>query len=127
MLKLSSKARKQVIALIFTMVAVIVGSAFAIVWIQQQISRTAQNSKVLEFQLAETSRKLRYLDERIAGDHQPVVLQSKVAGVLRPAVEDQVVFVQEQQLAGGRAYAVSQPYEVSMDLALLDFEAAVRK
>ncbi|MDQ8194598.1 hypothetical protein QEH59_09185 [Coraliomargarita sp. SDUM461004] len=124
MLKLSSRARRHVIVLIFSMVAVTVGSAFAIVWMQQQISRTAQNSKQLESQLAETSRKLRYLDERIAGYHQPVVLQGKVAGILRPSVEDQVVFVQERQLAEGRTYAVSQPYEVSMDLALLDFDSS---
>ncbi len=124
MLKLSSHTRKQVIALILVMVVVTVGSAFAIVWMQQQISRTAQNSKQLESQLAETSRKLRYLDERIAGYHQPVVLQGRVAGILRPSVEDQVVFVQERQFATGRSYAVSQPYEVSMDLALLDFDTS---
>jgi hypothetical protein len=104
------------------MVTLIVGSAFSIVWMQQQISRTAQSSKHFESQLAETSRKLRFLDERIAGYHQPVVLQGKVAGILRPSVEDQVVFVEERQLANGRAYAVSQPYEVSMDLALLDID-----
>jgi hypothetical protein len=124
MLKLSSTARKHVVALIFAMVVVTVGSAFAIVWMQQQISRTAQSSKKLESQLAETSRKLRYLDERIAGYHQPVVLQGKVAGILRPSMEDQVVFVEERQLASGRSYAVSQPYEVSMDLALLDLNTS---
>jgi len=124
MLKLSPAVRKHVIALIFAMVAVTVGSAFAIVWMQQQISRTAQNSKSLESQLAETSRKLRYLDERIAGYHQPVVLQGKVAGILRPSMEDQVVFVEERQLATGRRYAVSQPYEVSMDLALLELDTS---
>ncbi len=120
MFKMSSKTRQRVVALIFTMIVVTAGSAFSIVWMQQQISRTAQNSKELESQLAETVRKLRFLDERIAGYHQPVVLQGKVAGVLRPSVEDQVVWVQERQLATGRTYAVSQPYEVSMDLALLD-------
>lgn len=124
MLRISSNARKHIIALILVMVVVTVGSAFAIVWMQQQISRTAQSSKQLESQLAETSRKLRYLDERIAGYHQPVVLQGKIAGVLRPSVEDQVVFVQERQLAAGRSYAVSQPYEVSMDLALLDLDTS---
>lgn len=123
MFKLSPRARKYVIVLIFAMVALTVSSAFAIVWMQQQISRTAQNSKQLESQLAETTRKLRYLDERIASYHQPVVLQSKVAGVLRPSVEDQVVFIQERQLATGRSYAVSQPYQVSTDLALLDLES----
>ena len=122
MLHPSHRARKHVILLILTMVMVTLGSAFAIVWIQQQISRTAQSSKHFESQLAETSHKLRYLDERIAGDHQPVVLQGKVAGILRPSVEDQVVFVEERQFATGRAYAVSQPYEVSMDLALLNID-----
>ncbi|MFT5836922.1 MAG: hypothetical protein ACI9ZV_000423 [Candidatus Azotimanducaceae bacterium] len=124
MLKLSSQARKQVVVIILAMVVVTVGSAFSIVWMQQQISRTAQNSKQLESQLAETSRKLRYLDERIAGYHQPVVLQGKVAGILRPSVEDQVVYVQERQLVTGRSYAVSQPYEVSMNLALLDLNTS---
>ena len=50
------------------------------------------------------------------------MLQGKVAGVLRPSVEDQVIFVEERQLVTGRTYAVSQPYEVSMDLALLDVD-----
>lgn len=124
MYKLTPKTRKRVIALILAMVVVTVGSAFAIVWMQQQISRTAQSSKQLESRLAETSRKLRYLDERIAGYHQPIVLQGKVAGILRPSVEDQVVWVQERHLATGRSYAVSQPYEVSMDLALLDLDTS---
>ena len=124
MLNLSQRARKHVILLILAMVTVTFSSAFTIVWIQQQISRTAQSSKDFESQLAETSRKLRYLDERIAGYHQPVVLQGKVAGILRPSVEDQVVFIKERQLATGRAYTVSQPYEVSMDLALLDIDSS---
>ena len=122
MLQPSHRARKHIILLILIMVTVILSSAFAIIWIQQQISRTAQSSKHFESQLAETSRKLRVLDERIAGYHQPVVLQSKVAGILRPSVDDQVVFVEERQFATGRAYAVSQPYEVSMDLALLNID-----
>ena len=122
MLQPSHSARKHIILLILVMVTVIVGSAFAIVWMQQQISRTARSSKHFESQLDETSRKLRFLAERIAGYHQAVVLQGKVAGILRPSVEDQVVFVEERQLATGRAYAVSQPYEVSMDLALLDID-----
>ncbi|TVP79053.1 MAG: hypothetical protein EA353_07075 [Puniceicoccaceae bacterium] len=112
------------LALILAMVVVTVGSAFSIVWMQQQISRTAQSSQQLESQLAETLRKLRFLDERIASYHQPVVLQGKVAGVLRPSMENQMVWVQERQLPSGRSYAVSQPYEVSMDLALLDANTA---
>jgi len=48
------------------------------------------------------------------------VLQGKVAGTLRPSLENQVVWVRENDLPSGRVYAVSQPYEASMDLAFLD-------
>jgi len=105
------------------MIAITVGSAFAIVWMQQQISRTAENSQLLESQLAETSRKLSYLDERIATVHQPVVLQGKVAGLLRPSTENQIVWVRENNLPTGRAYADSEPYKASMDLAFLDLDS----
>lgn len=120
MTKFSAKTRKRVYALILANVAVIVGSAFAVVWMQQQITTTAKNSKQLESKLAEQVRKLRHLDQRIAGEHQPVVLQGKVAGSLRPSMEDQVVWVQERHMATGRSYAVAQPYEASMGLARLD-------
>lgn len=120
MTQISSKTRRQMIALIFTMVAVTVVSAFSIVWMQQQIARSAESSQTFESQLAETLRKLRFVDERIATQHQPIVLQGKVTGVLRPSLENQVVWVDERQLPSGRSYAVSQPYEVSTDLALLD-------
>ncbi len=122
--QLSPKTRQRMVVLILAMVAVTVISAFSIVWMQQQISRTAANSQKLEAQLSETLRKLRFLDERIATHHQPVVLQGKVAGLLRPSMEDQVVWVQERQLPSGRSYAVSQPYEVSSNLALLDASSA---
>lgn len=118
-MKISSKTRQRCIALIFTMIAITVGSGFAIVWMQQQISRTAQNSKEIEGQLAEMVRKINYLDERIANIHQPVVLQGKVAGTLRPSLENQIVWVEERNMPSGRVYAIAQPYEVSMDLAML--------
>lgn len=119
---MSPQSRKRIYMLVISMIAITVMSAFSIVWMQQQISRTAQNSKENEAKFAETVRKLRYLDERIATMHQPVVLQGKVAGVLRPSLDNQIVWVNEQNVATGRAYALSAPYEVSMDLALLDFE-----
>jgi hypothetical protein len=102
------------------MAVTVITSAFAIVWMQQQISRTAQSSKHLEAELAEMVRKIGFLDERIAAIHQPVVLQGKVAGTLRPSVDTQVVWVRERKLPTGRAYAVAEPYEVSMDLAMLE-------
>ena len=118
--KISQKTRGRIYCLIVAMIAVTVGSGFAIVWMQQQISRTAQRSQKTEIQLAETVRKLRYLDERIATMHQPVVLQGKVAGTLRPSMDNQIVWVRESNVPTGRAYALSQPYQTSMDLAFID-------
>ena len=124
MTKISLSTRKKAISLILSMVVITLSSAFFIVWIQQQLSRTAQSSKELESDLAKSYSKLRHLDQLIAGNHQPVVLQGKVAGSLRPAVESQVVFVRERELATGRRYAISQPYEVSEGLASLDFDTS---
>ena len=120
---MSFQSRKQIYLLVISMIAITVMSAFAIVWMQQQISATAQNTKNSEALLAETVRKLRYLDERIAMVHQPVVLQGKVAGSLRPSMDNQIVWVNEQNVETGRAYALSAPYEVSIDLALLEYES----
>jgi len=117
---MSSQSRKRIYFLVISMIAITVMSAFAVVWMQQQISRTAQNSKQNEVKLADTVRKLRFLDERIATMHQPVVLQGKFAGVLRPSMDDQIVWVNERNVATGRSYALSAPYETSMNLALLD-------
>lgn len=122
-MKLSHQTRSRGIALILAMAAIVVGSAFAIVWTQQQISRTAQSSKQIEADLAEMVRKIGFLDQRIATIHQPVVLQSKVVGVLRPSLENQVVWVRERDLPGGRAYAVAAPYDTSIDMAMLDTES----
>jgi hypothetical protein len=119
-MKLSPQTRSRSVALVLLMAAITVCSAFAIVWTQQQISRTAQNTKQIEADLAEMVRKIGFLDQRIATLHQPVVLQGKVAGVLRPSMEDQVVWVREREMPTGRAYAVSAPYETTIDLAMLN-------
>ncbi|ADE56076.1 hypothetical protein [Coraliomargarita akajimensis] len=124
---LSLKARSQILLMVVAMIAVAVGSAFGIVWMQQQINRTARNCQKIEREMEETMRRMRYLDERIASVHQPVVLQGRVAGVLRPALESQVVWVREQEITTGRrAYAQAAPYEVGGDLAYTDFSANQR-
>lgn len=125
-MSLSTKARSLVLLMIVVMIAIAVSSAFGIVWMQQQINRTAQNCQQVERDMEETMRRLRYLDERIASIHQPVILQGKVAGVLRPSLEKQFVWVREQEVATGRSYAEAMPYEVSMDLAFLDLSAQQR-
>lgn len=122
-MKLSSQFRKHSALIVIFLIALTAGSAFATVWMQQQISRTASSTNQLEAELAEVVRKINFLDERIASLHQPVVLQGKVAGSLRPSLENQVVWVREREMPSGRAYAVAQPYEVSIDLAMLEVDS----
>jgi len=120
MTNISQRARGHILFFVIATIAITFGSGFGIVWMQQQISRTAKRSQQVESQLAETVRKLRYLDERIATMHQPIVLQGKVAGTLRPSLDNQIVWVRESDGPSGRAYAISEAYEASMDLAFLD-------
>ena len=105
------------------MIVVTVFSGFAIVWMQQQISRTAQRSQQVESEMSEISRKLSYVNEKIATMHQPIVLQSKVADTLRPSLENQIVWVRERKALNSRTYATILPYSTSADLALMNRQA----
>ena len=117
---LSTKIRSYILMLITAMIAVTVVSGFAIVWMQQQISRTAQKSQETESHLAEIVRKLGYLDEQIAAIHQPTMLQAKVAATLRPSTENQIVWVQEDKSRAGRRYATLQPYSNAGEIAFIN-------
>ena len=120
--KLTAQTRHRTVLLVLLIGAVILIGALSTVWLQQQMTRSAESGRELEAKLAETVRKIRTLDERIATLHQPVTLQSRINGKLRPSMENQVVWVRERALPGERAYAVSEPYEVSMDLAFIDLD-----
>ena len=102
------------------MIVATVFSGFAIVWMQQQISRTAERSQQVESGMTEVVRRLSYVNEKIATIHQPIVLQSKVANTLRPSLENQIVWVREREALNGRTYATVLPYSTSSDLALLN-------
>ena len=123
MKRLSLKTRSHILFLIVTMIIITVFSGFFIVWMQQQISRTAQRSQQVESEMAEIDRKLSYVNEKIATMHQPIVLQSKVADTLRPSLENQIVWVRERETLSGRTYATILPYSTSSDLAFLNTTA----
>lgn len=123
MKRLSLKTRSHILFLIVTMIVITVFSGFFIVWMQQQISRTAQRSQQVESEMAEIDRKLSYVNEKIATMHQPIVLQSKVADTLRPSLENQIVWVRERETLSGRTYATILPYSTSSDLAFLNTTA----
>ena len=102
------------------MIIITVFSGFAMVWMQQQISRTAQRSQQVESEMAEIGRRLSYVNEKIAMMHQPIVLQSKVSSTLRPSLENQIVWVREREALNGRSYATILPYSKSSNVAQLD-------
>ncbi len=99
------KLRRTCLAILLSVGVLTVVCAFGIVWMQQEISRTASHAARLESQLAKQVDKLRYLDEKISRIHQPIVLQGKVSGRLRPAQDLQVVWVAEREGIEGRIYA----------------------
>ena len=117
---LSKKTRSHILMLIIAIIAITVVSGFAIVWMQQQISRTAQKSKEVEYQITEIVRKLGYLDEQIAKIHQPTMLQAKVATTLRPSIENQIVWVQEYKTRTGHRYTTLEPYSNAGEMAFLN-------
>ncbi len=121
--RLSQKNKSHIAYLVITMIAITVFSGFALVWMQQQISRTAQRSQQVEAEMDELDRKLSYVNEKIAAIHQPVVLQSKVVNTLRPSLENQIVWVREREILNRRTYATISPYSISSDLALLSRSA----
>jgi tRNA G37 N-methylase TrmD len=102
-------------------------SGIGMVWMRQQISRTADRIRTTEQQIAEVERRVRFLDERIAASTQPRNLQARVANQLRPAREDQLVFIQERYTGDTYVYAVRDAFEVSADLALLNSGAVVEE
>lgn len=112
--------RGRCILLLSGMLTVVACSAFALVWMQQQINQTARSSVRLEQDLAEIDAKLRYIDEKISKSHQPVVLQGKVAGRLRPSKAGQIVQVTERSGITGRSYAHAAPYRAAADLAFVN-------
>lgn len=119
----SQKNKSYIVYLVIAMITVTVFSGFALVWMQQQISRTAQRSQQVEAEMDEVSRRLSYVNEKIATVHQPIVLQSKVANTLRPSLENQIVWVRERAILDRRSYATILPYSASSDLALLNRSA----
>lgn len=129
-MKLSSSTRLRLLAVVITMIACSVGGAFSIVWMQQQINRTAVGCQRIEREMEVVLRKLRFLDERIASFLQPVALQAKVAGRLRPADDNQIVWARTEPLQDNGAFtrstAASLPAEVSMNLSFVDLQSGRR-
>ena len=110
------------LAALTAVILITVMSAFVIVWLQLQISRTAQMTKSVELELSDTLRKVAHLDALIAARHHPALLQGRVKGNLRPARDEQIVWVNERSEAVGRVYTHYKPYQSNNNLAQISIE-----
>lgn len=117
---MSSSDRTFTYLTILCVLVICGASGIGMVWMRQQISRTADRIRTTEQQIAEVQRRVQFLDQRIAASTQPRNLQAQVANRLRPARENQLVFIQERFREDGYLYAVRDAFEVSLDLALLN-------
>ncbi|MFP4165543.1 MAG: hypothetical protein ACLFUF_00050 [Opitutales bacterium] len=122
--RLTPKTRFHASGLLTAIIVTVIASAFTLVWVEQQISRTAAQKQEKEERLKEVRRKIGILDERIAKMHQPQFLHARIDGKLRPSKDYQVVWVDERDIPDAAAHASrGEPYESTIDLAFVEFEA----
>ena len=91
-------------AFVFCLLSISALGSFSLIWMQCEVSKVAKETVFLEKRHDEMLRRLAYLNERIAKEHQPIVLQSRVSERLAPVVNDQVVWVNSNQFSNGSAY-----------------------
>ena len=119
-MKEPSHYRAHVALLIIAIASVTASCSFAVVWVQQQISRSAANCLRMERELVEINRRLSIRDSQYADIVHPLKLQSLVMGQLRKATDRQVVVVDAPYDGDERAYAAAEPVRHPLDLALID-------
>ncbi len=121
----SQRSLNHWIALFILLILLVSASgALGIVWMRQQIAGVAYRVKSLEHSLTEVDRKNRYLDAEIAATHHPQYLKRRVAATLRPPVDRQIVWISAQELRPFKGYLSEKPFNVSLDLALIDSPAS---
>lgn len=128
-MNIPQQIRLHILCIFIAMIAAAAVGAFSIVWMQQQINQAAVSCQRAEREMEETLRRLRHLDERIASVLQPIALQAKVAGRLRPSMENQIVWVKKATPVESTAYAstrFSQSYQASLNFNLSDLQMSSR-
>ena len=98
--------------------------ALGVVYLKQQISRSASDRKHLEQDLRELERKDTFLVSKIAQAHSPEFLKKHAKLALGPPQEQQVVWGTLESTRSGRDDVLPQPFVVTFDLALLDNQPA---
>jgi hypothetical protein len=109
--------------IVFTLLALLLtaSAGLGVVWMRQQIMRTAHNAKTLEQQVAQVERKSSYLLSKIAEVHSPEFLKARTQGVLVPPSKDHVVWAKLPHKAVTHIPAESarDPYSINFELAIL--------
>ena len=87
---------KQILSLLVVLAVITVSGCLGLLWLRQKIELTAQATRDLEFEITKEERRLQFVDNRIAGIHQPQYLEKQIArhGLnLRPPRADQIVYM----------------------------------
>lgn len=107
------------IAVVLLTVFTAAGGGLGVVWLRQQITRSAQNSQLLEQELADLNRRNSFVATKISRTHHPEYLLGRVGNRLQPTREHQIVraTLTPQRMMPERE---RRPFEVSVDLAFID-------
>lgn len=84
------------------------GGALGVVWLRQQISRTAESCMVKEKELVVLQRKNIYLQSAIAQVHNPEYLKERVEGKLSVPSKNQIVWVNPAMLKNQNRYVATK-------------------
>lgn len=84
------------------------GGALGVVWLRQQISRTADSCMIKEKELVVLQRKNIYLQSAIAQVHNPEYLKDRVGGKLSMPSKKQIVWVDPATLKEKNRYFASK-------------------
>ncbi len=110
-------------ALVALIIVTAGAGSLGVVWMRQQITRSANRIKTVERDLAESNRKNAYLAAKVAQAHNPEFLRARVGTALAAPKDKQVVWVRPTHNVPRRNNGdLTAPFAVSFELALLDAE-----
>lgn len=98
------------------------------VHVRGQIAKAAAHTKALEQELIQLTRKDQYIKTQLAELHQPNFLKAQVAGALNVPSKEAIIWAELNAPShptldhhGRKKLPVQQPFNLSLDLAFLNF------
>ena len=110
MMNVSSKGALffSFIVITICIISVVVGGSFSQIWIQHEVTKVAKKTVFLEKRHQKILEKIDHLDERIASEHQPIVLQTKVSNRLVPIKDEQIIWVESESTGLSETFVNTQ-------------------